>query len=128
MLARRLASVGLELSQEHTVGDEHPALVLTIRRAIEENHLVLVTGGLGPTFDDLTREASAEACGRGLVFSPGLLREIQAKFRHARLRSMPPANKRQAYLLEGALAIPNHVGTAPGSGWLSRVPSPKGRG
>src|SRR5258706_7095124 len=116
-LARQLASIGLELNEEHTVADDVGAIAQAIRRALEKNEVVLVTGGLGPTFDDLTREAASEATGRPLVFSPTLLREIKAKFRLARLRSMPPANKRQAYLLEGARQMANSVGTAPGQ-WL----------
>src|SRR5690242_596718 len=106
-VARRLASIGFELGEEHTVGDEIAALTQTLRRALEGNRLVIVTGGLGPTFDDLTREAAAQASGRRLVFSRALFRGIQAKFRRARLKAMPPANKRQAFLLEGAQPIPN---------------------
>ncbi len=117
-LARRLASIGLELSEEHTVRDDREAIAQLIRRALEENSVVIVTGGLGPTFDDLTREAASQAMGIPLVFSPARLREIQAKFRRARLRTMPPANKRQAFLLERATPIPNSVGTAPGQ-WLT---------
>ena len=90
-LARRLGSIGLDLSDEHTLGDDLAALTRQITRALRDSRIVIVTGGLGPTFDDLTREAAAEACGRPLVFSPTLLREIKAKFRRARLRSMPPA-------------------------------------
>ncbi len=116
-LARHLASIGLDLVEEHTVGDEFKLLAHVIRRALRENDLVIVTGGLGPTFDDLTREAAAAACGLRLVFSAKLLREIQAKFTRARFRAMPPANKRQAFLLEGAAPIPNRVGTAPGQ-WI----------
>src|SRR4029077_17556442 len=63
-----------------------------------------------------TREASAEATGRPLVLSTVLLRNIRAKFRRARYRS-PPTNVRQAYLLEGATALPNQIGAAPGQ-WL----------
>ena len=116
-LARRLASIGLELSEDHTVADDVSRLAHTIGRALEGNAIVIVTGGLGPTFDDLTREAASEATGRPLVFSPTLLKEIEAKFRLARYRAMPPANRRQAYLLEGAKPINNTVGTAPGQ-WL----------
>jgi len=125
MLARRLASIGLELSDEHTVGDDLPALARVIRRALQQCPVVIVTGGLGPTFDDLTREAAAEACGKRLVLSPALLKKIQAKFRRARYKKMPPANQRQAYLIEGAHPIANQVGTAPGQ-WiqLARRPAP----
>jgi nicotinamide-nucleotide amidase len=116
-IARRLASVGLELSAEHTVGDDEAALSALIRRALESSEIVFVTGGLGPTFDDVTREAAARACGRRLVRSPRLLAELGRKFRRAKYRSMPPANARQADLIDGAHAIPNGNGTAPGQ-WV----------
>jgi nicotinamide-nucleotide amidase len=127
-IARRLASIGLELSAEHTLGDDEAALARLIRRALQESRgpacraptVVIVTGGLGPTFDDVTREAAASACGRPLELSKKLLNGIQTKFKRARLRRMPPANARQAYLIEGAEAIPNTVGTAPGQ-WIELV-------
>jgi nicotinamide-nucleotide amidase len=122
-LARRLASIGLELNEEHTVADDVGAIARVIRRALGESQIVIVTGGLGPTFDDLTREAASAATGRPLRFSSSLLRKIKAKFRWARYRTMPPANKRQAYLLAGAKPLSNSVGTAPGQ-WLElRAPS-----
>lgn len=116
-LARRLASAGLSFEEERTVGDELKTMTLAIRQALDEYELVIVTGGLGPTFDDVTREAVAAACGRTLVFSPPLLADIKRKFKKARYKKMPPTNARQAYLVEGASAIPNSVGTAPGQ-WL----------
>jgi nicotinamide-nucleotide amidase len=93
-----------------------------IRKGVRLNGIVVVTGGLGPTFDDITREAAAEACGRPLILSQKLLHEIRTKFRRARLRRMPPANARQAYLIQGAEAIPNQVGTAPGQ-WIELAPA-----
>ncbi|MBC7261881.1 MAG: CinA family protein, partial [Chloroflexi bacterium] len=70
------------------------------------------TGGLGPTVDDVTREAVARVCGRELVFHPELLAQIEAFFRK-RGTTMSPNNRRQAYLPAGAMAIENPVGTAP---------------
>ena len=116
-IARRLASIGLELSAEHTLGDNEAALARLIRQGLQESALVIVTGGLGPTFDDVTREAAAAACGRRLVLSQALLREIKNKFRKAKLRRMPPSNQKQAFLIEGAHAMANKVGTAPGQ-WI----------
>jgi len=116
-LARRLASVGIDLHAEHSVGDELEDLATAIRQALQTHPLVIVTGGLGPTFDDLTREAAAAAVSRPLVLSSILLKEIFRKFKKAGYKNMPPANKRQAYVLEGALPIPNHAGTASGQ-WL----------
>lgn len=116
-LARRLSGLGLHLSDEQTVSDDLPHLTRVISKALLTRDIVFVTGGLGPTFDDVTREAVSAASGRPLVLSQLLLRGIRAKFKRARLRNMPPANARQAYLLSGARAIPNSVGTAPGQ-WL----------
>lgn len=116
-VARRLASIGLELHEENTVGDERSSLVDAIRHALPRFQIILITGGLGPTFDDITREAVAEATGLSLELSNPLLTAITKKFRRARYR-MPPANARQAYLIRGAEALDNPVGTAPGQ-WLS---------
>jgi len=129
-LARRLASVGIELYHEHTVTDDLEDLTDAIRRALAADSIVVVTGGLGPTFDDLSREAAAAAVGRNLIYVPKLFKEIFRKFKKARLRNMPPANGRQAYLIEGAEALANRVGTAPGQ-WLeigSSSPAVVGRG
>ncbi len=116
-LARRLASVGIDLVHEQTVGDELDDLTDAIRTAFEANTIVIVTGGLGPTFDDLTREAASAALSLPLLSSPALVKEISQKFKKAGYKKMPPANERQAYLLEGAAPIANTVGTAPGQ-WL----------
>lgn len=126
-VARLLASIGLALHEETTVSDELPELIDAIRHALRRHEVVLVTGGLGPTFDDLTREAASEACGRPLIFSEVLQRGIVQKFRRAHYR-MPPENICQAYLLDGAKAIPNRNGTAPGQ-WLALRPvaSPKSK-
>jgi len=117
-LARRLASIGLELTRETTVADDAEALTASIAQALSNFDVVFVTGGLGPTFDDLTREAAAAACGRPLRRSPKLLAGIAHKFKKARYLHMPPANARQADLIEGAEPIENSVGTAPGQ-WLA---------
>lgn len=114
---KRLPSVGLTLDAEQTVGDDLPALTNAIRRALKTFQIVIVTGGLGPTFDDLTREAAAAATGRRLISSSVVLRDIQSKFKRARYRRMPPSNARQADVLEGARVILNAHGTAPGQ-WL----------
>jgi nicotinamide-nucleotide amidase len=126
-LARRLASIGLELSAEHTLRDDEAELAKLIRQSLQESAIVIVTGGLGPTFDDVTREAAAEACGRPLISTPALLNEIQRKFRKAKYLHMPPANQRQADLIEGAHAISNKVGTAPGQ-WIEIVARPEIQG
>ena len=109
----------IELSAESTIGDERVALTALIRTAMADSQVIVVTGGLGPTFDDLTREAAAQACGRLLIASRALLKDIQRKFRKARYRRMPPANERQADLLDGADALANKAGTARDNGFPS---------
>jgi nicotinamide-nucleotide amidase len=116
-ISRKLTSVGLALNEENTVSDALAEITEAIRRALQHFHVVIVSGGLGPTFDDLTREAASDATGRPLILSEALFKGIEAKFRRARY-PMPKANQRQAFVLECADVIPNGVGTAPGQ-WLS---------
>ncbi len=115
-ISRRLSSIGLSLHEENTVSDELPEITKALQHALDHFDIVLVSGGLGPTFDDLTREAASAASGHPMALNQRLLRELQVKFKRAKYR-MPDANKRQAYLLQGAEVIPNPVGTAPGQ-WL----------
>ena len=112
MMARMLRDIGLDLYYKSTVGDnrERMASVLTI--ALDRSDIVLVSGGLGPTVDDVTRQAVADATGRPLVFRQDLLDQIAARF--ARYgRPMTENNRRQAYVPQGAIVIENPVGTAP---------------
>ncbi len=112
-IARRLRSIGLDLHYMTTVGDNLDRIAQAVAQAQERAAVIITTGGLGPTVDDVTREAIAQATGRRLVLHPELLAQIEAFF--ARLqRPMSPNNRRQAYIPEGALPIPNPVGTAPG--------------
>jgi nicotinamide-nucleotide amidase len=115
-ISRKLPSIGLSLDEETTVGDREIEITQAIRRALDVFDVVIVSGGLGPTFDDLTREAASHACDHPLVRSDKIIRELKAKFRLAHYR-MPQANARQADVLEGARVIANRVGTAPGQ-WL----------
>ena len=83
------------------------------RTALSRSDVVIATGGLGPTADDLTREAAAAATGRGLRRDPAIVEALQARFaRYGRV--MSPTNEKQADVLEGAAALPNARGTAPG--------------
>jgi len=116
-LSRRLMALGIPLVHEQSLPDDQAVLTDVIRQALGQHDLVMVTGGLGPTFDDLSREAAADATGKRLIRSAALVRTIQAKFRKARYKSMPPANLRQADLMDGAESIFNSHGTAPGQ-WL----------
>jgi nicotinamide-nucleotide amidase len=84
-----------------------------LRQAREVSGLVITTGGIGPTLDDLTREAASDALGRQLIFQPSIVEAIEERFRRFN-RKMAEINKRQAYVLEGAEILPNPNGTAPG--------------
>jgi nicotinamide-nucleotide amidase len=113
VIARHFASIGLDLYYKTTVGDNLERLVAVLRQALGRSQVVVTTGGLGPTADDVTREGVAEAVGRPLEFSPRLMAEIEAFFR-ARGFSLSPSNRRQAFVPGGAIPIENPVGTAPG--------------
>lgn len=112
-LSRRLAEVGIAVGWHTTIADDLDANVAAFRIAASRARLVLVTGGLGPTQDDLTREALALAAGVELVFHEESLAQIQELFTR-RGRTMPERNRVQAYLPATAEAIPNLHGTAPG--------------
>lgn len=111
--ARRLRAAGLELAGEATVGDREADIEEAVRAALGRSPVLIVCGGLGPTFDDLTREAVSAALGRGLLYRPDLYRRIEARFKRYG-RRVPPSNKRQAWLLEGARPLDNANGSAPG--------------
>src|SRR6201984_2977994 len=83
-----------------------------IGRALERSDIVITSGGLGPTQDDLTREIVAEVSGRKLVLDDNLLEQVESHFRR-RNRTMTPNNRRQAYMPEGAIPVKNPNGTAP---------------
>jgi nicotinamide-nucleotide amidase len=112
MMARMLRDIGVDLYYKSTVGDNRERMSSVLNIALDRSDVVLVSGGLGPTVDDVTREAVSEATGRPLVFRQDLLDQIAARF--ARFgRPMTENNRRQAYVPEGASVIENAVGTAP---------------
>lgn len=112
-LSQRLESLGVRVLYHTTVGDELPPCVEAFGRAIDRADLVVATGGLGPTADDLTRQAIAEATGRELRLDPAALAHVEGIFA-SRKRPMPPQNRVQAMLPDGSRAIDNPHGTAPG--------------
>jgi nicotinamide-nucleotide amidase len=112
-IAQQLTTVGLDLHFKSTVGDNLERIKGTLRTALNRADFVITTGGIGPTLDDLTREAAAEVLGRPLVFQPHLFDQIRDFF--TRLgRTVSENNRKQAYIPEGAIPIENPVGTAPG--------------
>jgi len=115
-LTDQLNALGVEVVRKTVVGDDRARLTDTILGAIARSQVVLLTGGLGPTEDDLTREAVATALGRGLTFHQEICDAIEARFRSFG-RKMVEINRRQAYVVEGAEILPNERGTAPGQ-WV----------
>ncbi len=112
-IARQLREVGVNLFYKTTVGDNRQRLAEVLRLGLGRSDVILVTGGLGPTVDDITREAVADATGRELEFRSDLAEHIRALFANWG-RSLTDNNLRQAFLPQGARALPNPVGTAPG--------------
>jgi len=112
-LSAKLLSIGIPVVSSYAVGDEIDSIVRAFDRASTDAEVVLVTGGLGPTDDDVTRQALAEFLGVELKLQNELLEKIQDFFT-TRNRQMPAKNKIQAYIPDGAKAIANNLGTAPG--------------
>ena len=112
-LAQSLADLGVDLYYVSQVGDNRGRLVETLRRGWERSDLVITTGGVGPTEDDLTREAIADLVGETPQVDEATVEMIRAFFRN-RNADMPERNRKQAWLIPSAQALPNPVGTAPG--------------
>ncbi|MGH9557641.1 MAG: competence/damage-inducible protein A [Bryobacteraceae bacterium] len=115
-VTEQLNGLGVEVRRKMVIGDDRALLAAAIRNALSDMSLVVVTGGLGPTEDDVTRDAVASALGRNLILSPQVQEWIEERFRRLN-RKMAEINLRQAYLIEGAEAIRNPRGTAPGQ-WI----------
>jgi nicotinamide-nucleotide amidase len=115
-LTDMLNGLGVEVLRKSVVGDDRERLTAAIRTALETAGIVILSGGLGPTEDDLTRDATAAALGRSLVFDQEICDAIEERFRRFN-RKMVEINRRQAYLVEGAIELANDRGTAPGQ-WI----------
>jgi nicotinamide-nucleotide amidase len=111
-IARQLAVLGVDLFHKTTVGDNLGRVAAALETALRRADIVITSGGLGPTEDDLTRDAVAQATGRELEFHPELLEQIEGFFR-ARGLPVSPSNRKQAFIPRGAIPLPNPVGTAP---------------
>jgi nicotinamide-nucleotide amidase len=129
VVTEHLNLLGVEVLAKQVVGDERARLRDAVRLAVERSDIVILIGGLGPTEDDVTREAVADALGRKLVLSLEQESVLISRFRQIN-RPMAHNNIRQAYLVEGAEAMPNPHGTAPGQflstdhGALALLPGP----
>ena len=111
---RALAAAGIRVTRRATVGDDAAAIRDAVAAALERSGAVVVTGGLGPTRDDLTRDAVAALLGRALVRDPAILAALEERFARLGRGPMPEANRRQADVPHGATVLPNRWGTAPG--------------
>ena len=116
-LTEQLNHLGVEVIFKSIVGDNLRRLVAATQQALSRSDIIIFSGGLGPTEDDLTREAVAEALGLALRRDPEIVTQLEQRFA-ARGWKMAPNNIKQADILEGATVLPNANGTAPGQ-WLS---------
>ncbi|HVW84250.1 MAG TPA: competence/damage-inducible protein A [Bryobacteraceae bacterium] len=115
-LTDQLNLLGIEVTAKHVIGDDRERLAAAIRRAVSAAQIVIVSGGLGPTEDDVTRDAVASAIERRQIFNAEISGGIEERFRRMN-RAMPEINKRQAMVIEGAHILSNDRGTAPGQ-WI----------
>ena len=129
IITENLNLLGVEVFTKQVIGDDRARLTDAIERALGRADIVVLIGGLGPTEDDLTRDAAATALGRKLEHSPEQEAILAARFRHIN-RPMAQNNLRQTYLIEGAEPLPNPNGTAPGQfvitprGAIALLPGP----
>jgi len=129
IVTEHLNALGVEVLSKLVIGDDRERLTEAIRTALARAHIVVLIGGLGPTEDDVTRDAAAAALGRKLYLSTDQEAVLTKRFRQIN-RPMAQNNLRQAYLIEGAEAMPNPNGTAPGQfvstdrGALALLPGP----
>ena len=111
-LAKALREIGLNLFYKTTVGDNETRITDVLNLALDRSDVIITSGGIGPTVDDVTRQAVANATGRNLIYSSELEAQVAARFRSIG-RKMAENNKRQAYIPEDALPLSNPAGTAP---------------
>ncbi len=116
-LTAKLNDLGVEVRSKSIVGDDRESLVAATRLAMRRSDIIIFSGGLGPTEDDLTREAVAEALGLTLRRDPEIIARLEERFAK-RGYKFSPNNAKQADVIAGATALPNTMGTAPGQ-WIS---------
>jgi len=115
-LTAELNKLGIEVVAKSVIGDDRSRLAEAVRGAIGRSEVLILSGGLGPTEDDVTRDAVAQALDRKLIYDEEIAAWLEQRFAAAR-RKMVEINKRQAFLVEGAEALSNDRGTAPGQ-WV----------
>lgn len=112
-LARRLASLGVNVFHQSVIGDNAERLKEELKLSFDRSDIVITTGGLGPTQDDLTKETGAEFFGKKMILHEESLRWIEDYFKKLN-KALNEGNKKQAYFPEGSIILPNSHGTAPG--------------
>jgi nicotinamide-nucleotide amidase len=112
-VTRSLERFGVALARKSVVGDDHIAIAAELRFSLSFSDIVVITGGLGPTEDDLTREGVSGALGLETTEDLAVLEKIEQRFRNRNMR-MPDVNRRQARVFVGQKVLPNARGTAPG--------------
>jgi nicotinamide-nucleotide amidase len=115
-LTDQLNELGVEVVTKSVIGDDMNRLADAVRRAVSRSEIVILCGGLGPTEDDLTRDAVAAALDRKLIYHPEITEVLEQRFAQLK-RKMVEVNKRQAFVVEGAEILANDRGTAPGQ-WI----------
>jgi nicotinamide-nucleotide amidase len=118
-LTERMNALGVVLLAKGIIGDNRNLAAAAIRHALSRADIVLLTGGLGPTMDDVTREAAAQALGVDLVRDPDILAALYKRYAERRI-AMPENNVRQADVIRGAVSLHNPTGSAPGQ-WIDTV-------
>jgi len=115
-ISQRLEEVGIKLAFKTICGDHEEDIINALKTARSRVQLIIITGGLGPTDDDLTRQAVSKFLGRELIFKEEIVERIAGRYR-MRGKEMPEINIRQGFVIDGSEIIPNPVGTAPGM-WI----------
>ena len=113
-LSEKLAEIGVDVYFQTAVGDNEARLLSLLEIASQRSNLVILTGGLGPTEDDLTKQTLAKFLGKGLVFDPQAQEKLDIFFAHRPDYARTPNNERQAQIVEGATPLPNETGLAVG--------------
>lgn len=113
-LAEKCAALGLSLYYQTSVGDNFERLNETLQTALNRSDVIILTGGLGPTQDDITKEAAAKVIGKSLIEDPHTKKRIQEYFKKSQAKTITENNWKQALIPEGAIVVDNNNGTAPG--------------
>ncbi|EMG32670.1 competence/damage-inducible protein A [Streptococcus oralis] len=113
-LSEKLAEIGVDVYFQTAVGDNEARLLSLLEIASQRSNLVILTGGLGPTEDDLTKQTLAKFLGKNLVFDPQAQEKLDIFFAHRPDYARTPNNERQAQIIEGATPLPNETGLAVG--------------